>query len=148
MPDDVARVMAAARPTVVFHCAAVLTVGRAPVPDAVVRAVNVDGTRLLLEHAARVGVKALVFCSSASVTQVNLFEDIRDGDETMPVVEESTNTLLYPKTKVRERTFMFFFLARLSLCIPLPPLPDVAWARWGNRPLQSRSREILATTNT
>jgi sterol-4alpha-carboxylate 3-dehydrogenase (decarboxylating) len=99
--DDIAQVMSAARPTVVFHCAAQMTVGRKQLPDAVVKAINEGGTRLMLEQSKRAGVKAFVYTSSASVVQKETFKDIRNGDETMPLVEASDpGVMLYPLTKV------------------------------------------------
>ncbi|OIW29382.1 sterol-4-alpha-carboxylate 3-dehydrogenase [Coniochaeta ligniaria NRRL 30616] len=100
-PSDIDRVFSAVRPTVVFHCAGTMTVSRAAVPEAVVRKINVDGTRLMLDASKRFGVKAFVFTSSASVAQKydGGFRDLVNCDETAPTVEEEDGGLLYARTK-------------------------------------------------
>ncbi|GJC89226.1 sterol-4-alpha-carboxylate 3-dehydrogenase, decarboxylating [Colletotrichum liriopes] len=97
--DDVARVFKEVRPTVVFHCAGMMTVGRKIMTDEFVRAINVDGTRHVLDEGKRAGVKAFVTTSSASVVQKEMFRDIKGGDESLPLAEEGDDTLAYPKTK-------------------------------------------------
>ncbi|KAJ9132573.1 Sterol-4-alpha-carboxylate 3-dehydrogenase [Coniochaeta hoffmannii] len=101
VPTDIDRIFSAVRPTVVFHCAAVMPIGRAAVPEAVVRRTNVDGTRLLLEASKRFGVRAFVFTSSAGVAQKydGGFRDLINCDETAPTVEEEDGGMLYPRTK-------------------------------------------------
>lgn len=98
---DIDRVLKVVRPTVVFHCAGAMTVGRASVTEAVIRKINVDGTRLMLDASKRFGVKAFVFTSSASVTQKydGGFRNLINCDETAPTVEEEDGGLLYPRTK-------------------------------------------------
>jgi sterol-4alpha-carboxylate 3-dehydrogenase (decarboxylating) len=99
--EDIARVLAAARPTVVFHCAGVMTIGKKPMPDAVVRAINDGGTRLMVEAAGRAGVKAFVYTSSASVVQVDTWKDVIDGDESLPTCTyDDESAMIYPKAKV------------------------------------------------
>ncbi|TEA15709.1 Sterol-4-alpha-carboxylate 3-dehydrogenase, decarboxylating [Colletotrichum sidae] len=97
--DDVARVLKEVRPSVVFHCAGMMTVGRKVVPDDLVRAINVDGTRNMLEESRRAGVKAFVTTSSASVVQKDLFRDIEAGDESLPLSEEGDSTTMYSISK-------------------------------------------------
>ncbi|KAF4785578.1 sterol-4-alpha-carboxylate 3-dehydrogenase [Colletotrichum scovillei] len=97
--DDVAKVFREVKPTVVFHCAGMMTVGRKVMTDAFVRAINVDGTRHVLDEAKRAGVKVFVTTSSASVVQKEMFRDIEGGDESLPIAEEGDDTLAYPKTK-------------------------------------------------
>lgn len=104
--DDVARVVREVKPGVVFHCAGLMTFGRRVVPDELIRAVNVDGTRNVLEACKNMGVKAVVTTSSASVVQREMFRDIEGGDERMEVAEEDDDTLIYPKTKVRFSSFL------------------------------------------
>jgi hypothetical protein len=48
--------------------------------------VNVEGNKVLLEEAKRVGVKAFVFTSSASVVFNGEFE-VRNGDESLPYAD-------------------------------------------------------------
>jgi sterol-4alpha-carboxylate 3-dehydrogenase (decarboxylating) len=99
--DDIDRIFTAVRPTVLYHVAAVMPIGRAAIPDAVVRKTNVEGTRLLLEAGKRYGVKAFVFTGSAGVAQKydGGFRDLVNCDETAPMVEEEDGGMLYPRTK-------------------------------------------------
>lgn len=98
--DDVAKVVKETKPTVVFHCAGMMTVGRKNMTDEFVKLINVDGTRHVLDESKRNGVKAFVTTSSASVVQKEMFRDIKGGDESLPLAEEGDDTMAYPKTKV------------------------------------------------
>lgn len=62
----------------VFHCAAAVTIKREVTPE--MRAVNVDGTRHVIDACVKAGVKRLVHTSS--VVAVGLSEDGRPCDET------------------------------------------------------------------
>ena len=64
--------------TAVFHCAAAVTIKREVTPE--MRAVNVDGTRHVIDACVKAGVKRLVHTSS--VVAVGLSEDGRPCDET------------------------------------------------------------------
>lgn len=99
--SDIDRVLNAVRPTVVIHCAGTMTVSRAAIPDDVVRNINLDGTRLMLDASSRFGVKAFVFTSSASVAQKydGGFRDLINCDETAPTLEEGDDGLIYSRTK-------------------------------------------------
>jgi sterol-4alpha-carboxylate 3-dehydrogenase (decarboxylating) len=97
--DDIASCLSLSKPTVVFHCAATVVATRKHIPDTEIRAINVGGTRLLLEQCARSGVKAFVFTSSFSVVQKDS-SDVAGADESWPIVtEDDTKALIYPKTK-------------------------------------------------
>jgi sterol-4alpha-carboxylate 3-dehydrogenase (decarboxylating) len=98
---DVERIFSATRPTVVFHCAGAMTVGRKSIGDEAVRKINVDGTRLVLNASKRFGIKAFVFTSSASVAQKGQggWADLQNCDETCPTVDESDGGLIYPRSK-------------------------------------------------
>lgn len=100
-PANIDRVFTASRPTVVFHCAGAMTVGRKAIPDEVVRNINTEGTRLMLDASKRFHVKAFVFTSSASVVQKGKggFEDLKNCDETFPTVEDANGGLIYPRSK-------------------------------------------------
>ncbi|KAL0932854.1 3-beta hydroxysteroid dehydrogenase/isomerase [Colletotrichum truncatum] len=97
--DDVKKAIQETKPTVVFHCAGMMTVGRKNMTDELVRAINLDGTRYMLDASKAAGVKAFVTTSSASVVQKEMYRDIEGGDETMPLAEEGDDTLIYPKSK-------------------------------------------------
>ncbi|KAK1983652.1 sterol-4-alpha-carboxylate 3-dehydrogenase [Colletotrichum cereale] len=99
LPDDVARAFKEVSPTVVFHCAGMMTVGRRNMTDEFVRVINVDGTRHVLDESKRAGVKAFVTTSSASVVQKEMFRDVKGADETWPIAKEGDATLAYPITK-------------------------------------------------
>ncbi|GKT46102.1 STIP1 y and U box-containing protein 1 [Colletotrichum spaethianum] len=109
--DDVARVFKEVKPTVVFHCAGMMTIGRKTMTDEFVRRINLDGTRQVLDESKRAGVKAFVTTSSASVVQKEMFRDIHGADESWPLAEDGDDTLAYPKTKTvgqgdQERTLI------------------------------------------
>jgi sterol-4alpha-carboxylate 3-dehydrogenase (decarboxylating) len=110
-PDHIARVFVAVKPTVVFHCAGVMTVNRVAQSDEQVWAINYEGARYVLEECQRRGVKALVFTSSASVVQREKggFLDILNGDEGMPTVGEKDGGMIYPRSKVRSTPFSTIF---------------------------------------
>ncbi|KAM0817845.1 hypothetical protein AB5N19_03652 [Seiridium cardinale] len=100
-PEDIDACLAASSATVVFHCAAVVVGAKKPVPDTVVQAINVDGTRLLLERCKAFGtVKAFIFTSSVSVVQKPGVQ-IDGAKETWPLVdpEKDTTVLIYPRSK-------------------------------------------------
>ncbi|KAI0124053.1 sterol-4-alpha-carboxylate 3-dehydrogenase like protein [Xylariales sp. AK1849] len=97
--DDIASALSISQPTVVFHCAATVVAARKHVSDATIRAINVGGTRLLLEKCAGFGVRAFVFTSSGSVVQRD-FSPLDGADETWPMVQDADpKALIYPKTK-------------------------------------------------
>lgn len=100
-PDDIQRVLKACKATVVFHCAGVMTVTRAPVKDEVVHAINFDGAKYMLEASQEAGVKALVFTSSASVVQRERggICAVTNADETWPTVTPEDNVIAYPTAK-------------------------------------------------
>jgi nucleoside-diphosphate-sugar epimerase len=80
---------------VVVHCAALVDL--APEADARLEAVNVQGTRNILEACRAQGVTRLVFTSSIDV----VFDGtpIRDGDESLPIPRAHLDT--YGATKAR-----------------------------------------------
>lgn len=100
-PLDIQACINACHPTVVFHCAATVVGTRKHVPDSMVQAINVDGTRLLLDACRDLGlVKAFVFTSSVSVVQKPGV--IIDGaDETWDMIDTTLDiqTAIYPRTK-------------------------------------------------
>ncbi|KAH6652339.1 hypothetical protein BKA67DRAFT_661085 [Truncatella angustata] len=107
-PADIDRCLQACRPTVIFHCAAVVTGTRKPVSDEVVNAINVGGTQLLLAACARLGgVRAFVFTSSVAVVQRPGVE-IRGANETWPLIDfvNDRETLVYPKSKAEAETLV------------------------------------------
>lgn len=76
--DAVARCMTGVE--VVMHLAAAFR--EVGVPDSVYREVNVEGTRIVLEEAARAGARKLVYCSTQGV---HGHIETPPGDETSPI---------------------------------------------------------------
>jgi sterol-4alpha-carboxylate 3-dehydrogenase (decarboxylating) len=67
--------------------------------------VNFEGTKIVLEESRRVGVKALVYTSSADVVKGNSWQDLKGVNEDFPVPAVFDGA--YAKSKVR---FLFFVL--------------------------------------
>jgi sterol-4alpha-carboxylate 3-dehydrogenase (decarboxylating) len=87
------------KPDVVIHTAA--TVPNGLIKDAVMYAVNVNGTKNLLAAARELDTKAFVYTSSASVVVGHVNEVIR-ADENWPVVVGKDQPEYYSNTKVRQ----------------------------------------------
>ncbi|KAL1636124.1 erg26, C-3 sterol dehydrogenase [Diplodia intermedia] len=85
---------------VVVHTASPHAVG---VPDEVLRRVNLDGTRNLLEAAREAGVKAFVYTSSASVVFDGVVELV-NADERYPIVAGEGQPSYYTTTKAWAET--------------------------------------------
>lgn len=79
----------------VFHLAALRD--RWDAPPELYRAVNVAGTRNVLEAARRVGVERVVYCSSVGVAR---YPGNLEADETLPFCRP-TSQVLYHRTKVQ-----------------------------------------------
>lgn len=102
---------------VVFHTAALIELARrAPEPfKALVRSVNIEGTRVLVEQAAAAGVTRFVHTSS---TNVVYGQRCVGGDETLPY---STSEDLYSSTKAEaERVALAANGARMRTCAIRP----------------------------
>lgn len=82
--DQVRSILQTVKPPVVIHTASPTMASGADNP-AIFEKVNVDGTRNLFECAAKIGVKAFVYTSSASVVHDNV-GDLVDADESLPVL--------------------------------------------------------------
>ncbi|KAJ4300869.1 hypothetical protein N0V90_002957 [Kalmusia sp. IMI 367209] len=84
-PEELRRVFKEVQPTVVVHTVAVNLLGAARYSmkgKEAVFAVNVDGTRNVIEASQDCGVKALVYTSSVTVLLDQLEQDFRNADET------------------------------------------------------------------
>jgi nucleoside-diphosphate-sugar epimerase len=90
-PDSVQKAVTGT--TDIFHLAAQRDVWGTP--DSTFLQVNVEGTRILLEAASKVGVKRFLYCSSVGVARQpgNI-----EADETLPYVESSSQ-VAYHRTK-------------------------------------------------
>lgn len=60
--------------------------------------VNLEGTRIVLEEAKRIGVKAFVYTSSADVVKGNSWQDLKGVNEDIPIPKEFDSA--YGKSKV------------------------------------------------
>jgi len=61
--------------------------------------VNLEGTRIVLEEAKRIGVKAFVYTSSADVVKKDSWQDLKGVNEDMPIPEVFDSA--YGKSKVK-----------------------------------------------
>lgn len=85
---------------IVFHAAAVVDWGR--LPDALIHAVNVDGTRNILRAAEELGVPNVVFTSTMDVAWEG--KPIVNGDETLPFATAHINA--YCNSKIIAERFV------------------------------------------
>jgi sterol-4alpha-carboxylate 3-dehydrogenase (decarboxylating) len=93
---DIMSVLESAKPSVIFH-----TISPPPLgPESSFTAVNIDGTRLLLECAQACSefVKALVYTSSSSVIHDN-HSDLAGVTEDLPLLFAPQQTMFYSHTK-------------------------------------------------
>lgn len=98
------------RPTIVIHTAGIVPVlaerfGRRM--QSMVRKVNVEGTRIMLDVSKRSGVKAFVFTSSCCVLIDDMRLPYRNVTEEWPT---SQNSLIYGESKVCILCFMRYGL--------------------------------------
>lgn len=68
-----------------------------PVPR-LLEAVNIDGTKIVLDCAIELGIKIHVYTSSSEVVQ-NSYDDLVWADETWPLPEHPVDGAVYSKTK-------------------------------------------------
>lgn len=90
------------RPEVVVHTASThFVTGKGKSGEALMWKVNVEGTRVLLEEAKKVGVKAFVYTSSASVVmrRSDGFKGLHNIDERWPVASKEEQYEYYMYTK-------------------------------------------------
>jgi sterol-4alpha-carboxylate 3-dehydrogenase (decarboxylating) len=105
------------RPEIVFHTAGLI-------PSIAARLglntekdfleVNLEGTRIVLEEAKKVGVKAFVYTSSADVVKGNSWQDLKGVDEDMPIPEVFDSA--YGKSKVKVLISLCSFLKTNCNC--------------------------------
>lgn len=95
-PQSVEAVIQQVQPNVIFHTASPIVASQ---NTNLYYAVNVEGTRTLLEVAGQAGfVKAFVYTSSASVVHDSV-SDLIDADEDLPVLRTPAQTEIYSHTK-------------------------------------------------
>ena len=76
--------------------------------------VNLEGTRIVLEEAKKVGVKAFVYTSSADVVKKDSWQDLKGVNEDMPIPEVFDSA--YGKSKVKISITLFSFLGMNYIC--------------------------------
>ncbi len=93
------KILEEVRPDVIIHTASPVPFDDSAPNNELYRRVNVDGTRNLLDVAARVGcVKAFVYTSSASVVH-DTVSDLVNADESWPVLHAPQQREYYSETK-------------------------------------------------
>lgn len=93
------KILEEVRPDVIIHTASPVPFDDSAPNNELYRRVNVDGTRNLLDVAARVGcVKAFVYTSSASVVH-DTVSDLVNADESWPVLQAPQQREYYSETK-------------------------------------------------
>ncbi len=76
--------------------------------------VNLEGTRIVLEEAKRIGVQAFVYTSSADVVKAHSWEDLKGVDEDMPIPEVFDSA--YGRSKVKISISLFSFSRMNYIC--------------------------------
>jgi sterol-4alpha-carboxylate 3-dehydrogenase (decarboxylating) len=94
--DSLLPIFERIKPDVVIHTASPTLMDAS---RALYHKVNVEGTRCVIEASQKVGVKALVYTSSASIISDNV-SDLINADERWPVLTGSLQTEYYSETKV------------------------------------------------
>ena len=96
--DRLAAVFDETRPDVVIHTASPAVHSQGKVANALLKKVNVDGTRGVIEACRKTRVRALVYTSSASILSDNV-SDLINADERWPVIRGENQTEYYSETK-------------------------------------------------
>ncbi|KAL8669611.1 MAG: hypothetical protein Q9168_005807 [Polycauliona sp. 1 TL-2023] len=109
--QDVKRIFADVKPRVVIHTASPVV---SPRNNHLYQAVNVEGTRVLLECAGQSGVQAFVYTSSPSIAHDNV-SDLVMADETLPVLHGSDQTELYSRTKGEAEDLVLAFNGKYNM---------------------------------
>jgi sterol-4alpha-carboxylate 3-dehydrogenase (decarboxylating) len=94
-PEALNGVFAQVKPDVVIH-----TASPPLLQTSLMKKVNVDGTKAIIEACQRFGVRALVYTSSASIISDNK-NDLVNADEQWPIITGKLQTEYYSQTKVR-----------------------------------------------
>ena len=102
--------------TIVFHLAALIDWGREPLSR--LRAVNVDGTRKVMQAAAAAGVRAAVHTSSIDVVFTG--KPIVDGDESLPYAQRAPNGYCATKTEGEQVALTFDDPDGMRVCVIRP----------------------------
>jgi sterol-4alpha-carboxylate 3-dehydrogenase (decarboxylating) len=111
---DILKVFREAKPDVVIHTASPVALGQTSASHALYYKVNVEGTKAVIEVCQKMGVKALVYTSSASIVSDNA-GDLINADERWPIIPAKQQTEYYSTTKVR-LFLQFHFTTSLPAC--------------------------------
>ncbi|KAL9085089.1 MAG: hypothetical protein Q9159_004904 [Coniocarpon cinnabarinum] len=96
--DALAPILAQIRPDVVIHTASPAVAFGGPKALQIMRTVNIDGTKTLLNECRKAGVKGFVHTSSASVLS-DTRTDLVNADERYPVITGDMQREYYSRTK-------------------------------------------------
>ncbi|KAH8660535.1 hypothetical protein BX600DRAFT_514132 [Xylariales sp. PMI_506] len=96
--EEIRHALEASKPTVLVHTASLIGVYRKVQVD-LLRTVNVEGTRKLLEESKRYGVKAFVYTSTATVVYKDAAFPMVNATESQPMVTYDDPVDDYNKTK-------------------------------------------------
>ncbi|KAI9657193.1 MAG: erg26, C-3 sterol dehydrogenase [Trizodia sp. TS-e1964] len=100
--SSVCSVFEKVRPDVIIHTASPVLMQS---NEELMYRVNVVGTKVLVEEAAKIGAKAFIYTSSASVISDNA-TDLVNADERWPYVESEQQTEYYSQTKADAEAFV------------------------------------------
>lgn len=95
------RIFQHAKPDVVIHTAS----PKFDTPNHIMYKVNVEGTQTLVQIAKECGTRSFVYTSSASVVS-DAKTDLRNANETLPVVLDDQQPEFYTHTKAVAETFV------------------------------------------
>jgi sterol-4alpha-carboxylate 3-dehydrogenase (decarboxylating) len=98
--EKLETIFAKAKPDVVIHTASPPAQSSDSVSHALFKKVNIDGTAAVVKACQQMGVKALVYTSSASVMSDNR-SDLINADERWPVIRGKDQSEYYSETKVQ-----------------------------------------------
>ncbi|KAI0124682.1 3-beta hydroxysteroid dehydrogenase/isomerase family-domain-containing protein [Xylariales sp. AK1849] len=103
--DNLLKVFGKLRPDVVIHTASPPAQGATASSNELFRKVNIEGTRAVVSASQQIGVKALVFTSSASIMSDNK-SDLINANESWPVIRGKNQTEYYSETKAEAESIV------------------------------------------
>ncbi|KAI1526240.1 hydroxysteroid dehydrogenase [Pyrenophora tritici-repentis] len=111
--DAMHRIFQNIKPNVVIHTAS----PKFDAPNHIMYKVNVDGTKTLIQIAKESGTKCFIYTSSASVVS-DAMTDLRNADESFPVILNDQQPEFYVHTKALAETYVLSQNRRMQGMIP------------------------------
>jgi sterol-4alpha-carboxylate 3-dehydrogenase (decarboxylating) len=99
--DAMRRIFQNIKPNVVIHTAS----PKFDTPNHIMYKVNVDGTKTLIQIAKEFGTESFIYTSSASVVS-DAVTDLRNADESFPVILDDSQPEFYVHTKALAETYV------------------------------------------